>query len=181
MTWSHQEAGGMAAIRKLSSGSDEVGEVFAVGEAIYRGIFPGHADQVQAVLERCARHDLFSRGLIGTRVANDPFPHLGYELVLQHDPVRSISYPHEWSPVMFHDAALFLVDLEMALASCGLILKDPHLYNVAFDRGRPLYLDFASVIPMDQLPSQEYLKLPRAQTLLKVIAVRLIPHELFAA
>lgn len=86
-----------------------------------------------------------------------------YDLVLEHEKAPFISYPHEWSALMLKDAALFHLDLFRQLAPYGLTIKDMHPQNVVFDGARPVFVDFASLIPLDDLTSQQYLE-PAART-----------------
>jgi SAM-dependent methyltransferase len=139
-------------------GFDTAGEVFVSGERILRGIYAGDAEAVRAVLSRCERDDLFSRGIVSTReLAENPHPELGYETVLEHERVPFVSYPHEWPASMLRDAALFHIDLFQELGERGLTLKDWHPYNVLFDGAAPRFVDFTSIIPLGALTSQSHL------------------------
>jgi SAM-dependent methyltransferase len=144
------------------TGFDSDGESFRSGKRILRGIYPGHADRVRQVLGICASNDLFSRGIIGTsELASNPFPELGYEMVLEHERVEFVTYPHEWSASMFRDAALFHVDLFEQLSSHGLTLKDWHPYNVLFRGTKPVFVDFTSIVPIGSLESEAHLSINR--------------------
>src|SRR4029079_18055617 len=68
------------------------------------------------------------------------------------------TYPHEWAASMLKDAALLHVQLFLDLGARGLTLKDWHPYNILFEGTTPRFIDFTSIIPIEELPSQAYLK-----------------------
>lgn len=80
----------------------------------------------------------------------------GYAFVVRHRDVPFPSYPIEWSPTMFRDAALVYLRLVERLLPLGLTLKDVHPWNLLFDFSRPVYVDLTSVTPLDRgLPAPE--------------------------
>jgi hypothetical protein len=80
----------------------------------------------------------------------------GYEVVVRHRDVPFPSYPIEWSPTMFRDAALVYLRLLERLRRLGLTLKDVHPWNLLFDFSRPVYVDLTSITSLDQgLPAPE--------------------------
>src|SRR5688500_4898470 len=92
-------------VRRLV-GFDTAGEPFVSGDRVLRGIYRGNADTVRRVLRTCEKHDLFSHGIVATReLAENPHPELAYEMVLEHERIPFVSYPHEWSASMFKEAA----------------------------------------------------------------------------
>jgi hypothetical protein len=140
-------------------GFDDQGEAFIQDGRVFRGIYPGSGKQVSYVLDRCTRGDVFSRGVIAThRAAVDPRPELGYELVLEHERVPFVSFPHEWPASMLRDAALFHTRLFLDLVDSGLTLKDWHPYNILFDGTEPKFVDFTSLVLQADLLETEYLK-----------------------
>lgn len=139
-------------------GFDTAGEAFISGDRILRGIYPGDAEAVREILRRCERDDLFNRGIIFTReLPDNPHPELGYETVLEHERIPFVSYAHEWPASMLRDAALFHLRLFEELGQRGLTLKDWHPYNVLFDGTTPRFVDFTSIIPIDELRRQPHL------------------------
>lgn len=144
-------------------GFDTAGEVFVSGDRILRGIYPGDAEAVRDILGRCERDDLFKRGIVRTReLAENPHPELPYETVLEHERVPFVSYPHEWPALMLRDAALFHISLFEELGERGLTLKDWHPYNVLFNGVSPTFVDFTSIIPVEELGDQAHLSRPPA-------------------
>ncbi len=144
------------------AGFDRQGEPFLSGDRVLRGIYAGNAESVRQVLSICEAADLFSHGVVRTReLLQNPYPELGYETVLEHERVRFVTYPHEWSASMVKEAALFHVDLFERLNRHGLTLKDWHPYNILFDGPRPVFVDFTSIIPIGTLAAQPHLSANR--------------------
>lgn len=139
-------------------GFDSAGEPFISGDRILRGIYPGCGDLVRRVLRICEQNDLFTHGIVATRELDEnPHPELGYEMVLEHERIPFVSYPHEWSASMFKEAALLHGALYERLEEHGLTLKDWHPLNILFSGTKPVFVDFTSIIPVDHLPSQSHL------------------------
>ena len=138
---------------------DAQGQVFLDSNRVLRGIFPDQGDQCRRVLETVTRNDLFRLGIVRTTIATDAdLPGGPYDLVLEHERVPFVSYPHEWPASMLKDAALFHLELFLKLAPYGLTLKDMHPLNVVFDGARPIFVDFTSIIPAGALASEGYLR-----------------------
>ena len=64
--------------------------------------------------------------------------------VIQPERVGFISYPYEWSFSQLKDAALLTLRLQKAALRHGMSLKDATPYNVAFAKGRPVWIDTLS-------------------------------------
>ncbi len=140
-------------------GFDTAGEPFVSGDRVLRGIYPGSAKTVRRVLHTCEKHNLFSHGIVATReLAENPHPELAYEIVLEHERIPFVSYPHEWSASMFKEAALLHIALYERLEEHGLTLKDWHPQNILFSATRPVFVDFTSIIPVEELPDQQHLR-----------------------
>ena len=143
----------------LLQGFDPLGEVFSYKGRILRGVFEGQGRRVLSVYRTCQHAGLFNAGLIPTTVCpNGDWTHMGYDVVLEHQPVHFVTYAFEWPPSMFQDAALFQLQLTLTLLHHELLLKDCGVTtNVAFDGIRPKYIDFLSIIPKEDLVKQTWL------------------------
>jgi SAM-dependent methyltransferase len=143
-------------------GFDTGGEVFLSNNRVFRGIYPGKSDLYRKVLHICKTHDLFQFGIVSTRELNsNPHPELPYDLVLEHEHIPFISYPHEWPGSMLKDAAIFHINLYAELGKRGLTIKDWHPYNILFKGVVPIFVDFSSIVPMGNLQNEAYLTPPR--------------------
>jgi SAM-dependent methyltransferase len=140
-------------------GFDTAGEPFLSEGRVIRGIYKGNAALVRRVLDICEKNHLFSRGVVATRELKDnPHPELDNEMLLEHERIPFVTFPHEWSASMFKEAALFHIELFQELEKHGLTLKDWHPQNILFSGTRPVFVDFTSIIPVEELTKQEYLK-----------------------
>lgn len=64
---------------------------------------------------------------------------------LEHEPLGFQSYPWEWSFEQRRQAALATLELQTACLSRGLILKDGTALNLAWHRGRMVWIDATSL------------------------------------
>jgi hypothetical protein len=127
--------------------ADPAGRLFWWDGGLYRGLRADSAALFRRLLYDGTLQRLTDEGLLidtwPTDLSID-----GYQMVVRHRMVPFASYPEEWCPAMLKDAALTLLDLLVELARCGLTLKDAHPWNLLFDRGRPVYVDLASITPL---------------------------------
>jgi hypothetical protein len=128
--------------------ADPYGRVFLWEDQLYRGIYPTAEPFFRALAENGIISNLVEqRLLVNTELT--PFASNEFPLVFRHELVPFASYPQEWCPLMFQDAALAIVDLAIELAHAGLVLKDGHPWNVIFDACKPVYIDLGSITPED--------------------------------
>jgi SAM-dependent methyltransferase len=128
--------------------ADRKGRLFESNGHIFRGIPLSYSSFYSDVLTASNINRLFSLGLVSTERSNVTIPE--YPLVLKHQRVDFITYWPEWPSLMLRDAALMVCDLNIELIrqSCGIL--DCHPWNVLFDFGRPVFVDFPAVIPLDE-------------------------------
>jgi len=128
--------------------ADPGGRLFFWGDQLYRGIRSAQAPFFRELFENGIISNLVKKGLlIETDLTHFTFNE--YAMVVHHRSVPFASYPQEWCPPMFKDAALAIVDLAIELANGGLTLKDAHPWNVLFDECKPVYVDLGSIAPLD--------------------------------
>lgn len=145
-------------IQKLSSGSDDAGEVLALGTRLFRGVFASHSEKFIKIFEIVSQNNLFDKGIIRTKIVPNPFPNLPYGMVFEHERIPFVSYPHEWSNSMFKDVLVKQLELVIELAQYGLTLKDLHPFNWAFANTEPVFFDFLSIVFHEEIASQYYVK-----------------------
>jgi len=68
----------------------------------------------------------------------------GMESYLEHPRLPFVGYPHEWSATMLAEAGRLTLDLQCDLLPLGVELKDATAFNVLFQRGRPVFVDWGS-------------------------------------
>lgn len=135
-----------AEIQFSSLSLTDEGRVFRWNGKLYRGIQAEHSKAV---------HQLFTSGLIDALVKEGVFVPSwiadctidGFELLVEHEIVDVVSYPHEWSFSMLKDAALVVLKVNEIANEFGYQTKDCHGYNVLFVGERPVYIDLGSFIP----------------------------------
>ncbi len=142
---------------------DRQGSVYIEDHAVYRVIPFSHVASVTEVLEIVAGSVV---GVIDTSVPCEDALPPGIEipngsLTLKHRRVVGISYPHEWCAKMLQDAAVFHLDLSETLFQRGLMLKDAHPWNVLFEKGSPVFVDFTSLVTTESLFAEDYLNANR--------------------
>jgi len=139
-------------------GFDTAGELFVHDEKILRGIYPEYETLYRNILETCEKNQFSTLGIVKTWEFNGTLSQdENFNLVLEHERIPFITYPHEWPATMLKDAALFHIGLFIQLEKYGLILKDWHPYNILFKNTDPVFIDFLSIIPIDALKNVDYL------------------------
>lgn len=151
-------------LRQVIHGVDLAGQVCLEGDRVFRIVRTEGAPVVRRIIAEDLFETLQSYGVVRTWVNRND----ASGLVLEHQRVPFVTHPAEWTPQMVREAARFLVDLNLNLYRHGLMLKDPHLLNVTFERGRPVFLDFGSIVDFDRWLSKAWLKGFRASVLTAV-------------
>lgn len=128
-----------------SSGEDTAGKTFHWDSRFFRGISGSHDKLYTGILNSPIAEELFRLGLVHTAIAKERFEN--FRTVLEHDKIPIVSYPTEWCPLMLKEAALLTCDIETCLVKNGYALKDAHPWNVLFQRGMPVFVDFGSIVP----------------------------------
>ena len=139
---------------KRLSFRDPAGCVYASGHRIFRKLSkPYDADVVRFIegdmFRRCSEARVFP----ATRVVPiEEWPSdiasEGIGAVLEHERIAFPVHAHEWTPGMLFDAGCLTLDLAEEALSEGWILKDATPWNVLFSKGRPIYCDLASFVPL---------------------------------
>lgn len=134
--------------------------VFFWNNEVFRAISSDSEALYKKILSSEIAEELFNAGLVKTEIANISLE--GYNLVLNHERIPVVSYPTEWCGSMLKDAALLTLDLSIALAKRDLELQDAHPWNILFNRSRPFFIDFGSIIPAKQVngwrPFKEFIR-----------------------
>jgi 2-polyprenyl-3-methyl-5-hydroxy-6-metoxy-1,4-benzoquinol methylase len=128
-------------------GIDKHARLFKYGDTILRAIHPNFTEYYNNILSKKIIYNLIADNiLIPTEISSLKID--GYDLVLKHPILPIVSYPFEWTPSMFKDAALNILKLNVALAKHGLCTQDAHPWNVLFDGPYPKFVDFTSIIDL---------------------------------
>jgi hypothetical protein len=80
----------------------------------------------------------------------------GQRLVLEHQPILFM-HPSNWTPKHLLKACELTIKLNLKLREHNLILKDMLPENILFENFEPIFIDFASIVREDSLPSLGWL------------------------
>jgi hypothetical protein len=127
------------------SAVDPAGLVFHYDGRVFRAISRSSASLYRDLLTSDFIGDLFDAGLVETWIADVELE--GFELVLEHRRVPVLSCWTEWCSSMVQDATIAVCRLNLELAKHGLVTKDVQPGNVQFVDGRPVWIDFGSIVP----------------------------------
>jgi ribosomal protein L11 methylase PrmA len=125
---------------------DPSGFIFTRGGVLYRQI----NDAARADYERLMTSGLYEKlAAAGELVSHEEVdPSLSPDghafRVIRPERVAFISYPYEWCFSQLKDAALLTLRLQKAAMALEMSLKDATPYNVAFSKGRPIWIDTLS-------------------------------------
>ncbi|MCA9039651.1 MAG: hypothetical protein KDA65_04810 [Planctomycetaceae bacterium] len=84
-------------------------------------------------------------------------------LVLKHRRIPFLSYPYEWCSAAFKAATIRFLELNIHLASEGLATTDVHPWNIVFEGTTPLFVDYGSFVPLEQIHRADFINQFRSQ------------------
>jgi len=131
----------------LSGGMDPTGSVYEQDGSIYRSINPEFISFFRSLLNNKTIQKMIGREFVDTSIATED--NINGTLLLKHQKISPTNYSYEWSSEMLHDAARFSLQICLDLLEEDLILKDATPWNVVFNAGNPVFVDFASIMPVD--------------------------------
>jgi SAM-dependent methyltransferase len=127
---------------------DPNGRLFVWEGEHFRGIHPASADLVRGLLNNSRVQRFISDGsLVGTEISKHTLD--GFALVLKHETIWPRTYCVEWPPEMLRDAGALTLELCRELLKDGLTLQDAYPWNVLFRKGKPVFVDFGSIVPAE--------------------------------
>lgn len=126
---------------------DPAGFVFHYDGRIFRAISASSADLYRELLTSDFISDLFAAGLVETWIADVELE--GFGLVVEHRTIPVLSSWTEWCSSMIRDATAIVCRLNLELAKHDLVTKDVQPGNVQFVDGRPVWIDFGSIVPIN--------------------------------
>jgi hypothetical protein len=142
-----------AARPHAASYRDPCGFVFARNGELYRQINEAGRSDYDRLLASGLYDRLVKAGSLVAHEEADPglSPDGRAYRVIRPERVKFISYPYEWCFSQLKDAALLTLRLQKMAIGHGMVLKDATPYNVAFSKGRAVWIDTLSfeVLPPD--------------------------------
>ena len=129
-----------------SSYRDRDGYIFKHQEKYYRCIKASYNDHYQQLMQSGLYNRLVEKRwlLSHTEITE------GFELsetcskVILPQQISLITYPYEWSFLMWQDAALLTLQIAREAVENGMILKDATPFNIQFVNGSPIFIDTLS-------------------------------------
>jgi ribosomal protein L11 methylase PrmA len=140
--------------RDPASYRDPGGHVHFVDNKVYRSVLPPGVAQYRAArdsgfLERATAAGRLIEGReVDPTILAQEAPDAVH--VLEHPHLDFISYPYCWSFGGLQAAALLTLDLHLDALDSGLTLSDASAYNIQFVGPRPLFIDYLSVIRLEE-------------------------------
>ena len=137
---------------------DPEGRLYRDGDRILREIYPQSAASALAwIRSPLARRWMEQRRMSPTQILASES---GQPALLEHELIFFVSYPWEWTPSQWMDAASLTLDLCEEAVENGYILKDATPLNILFSGPRPIFVD---VLSFEQRDPQSPLWMAYAQ------------------
>ena len=122
---------------------DPMGFLFTYDGRIFRAIYNSEKANVLYLFESGAIEELNKTKLIPyTKISDIQLE--GFDLVLEHERIKTVTYSTEWSFEMLKEAAGVIIEVNNILFKYGYETKDAHNHNVVFDKYVPKYVDIGS-------------------------------------
>ena len=115
--------------------------LFSWNGNLYRAIHASAIAQFEQFFSAGIADELMEKRLI-VETDIEPRSLEGYNMVLRHRRIPFVTYCFEWPAEALRDAAIALIDLNIALAKHGLATQDAHPWNILFDGPRPVFVDY---------------------------------------
>lgn len=125
--------------------------LFTDNNMVFRYISAEFAEQAQTLYKSGLIDSLVRKGLLqpGTLRETDI---IDYPLVIEHPFIHRLSYPFEWPALVLKEVALAILEIEEIANGYGYTLCDPGPFNVVIQNGNPVYLDYDSLVPIEETP-----------------------------
>lgn len=136
-------------LERVGMGIDKHGLLYKGEKSMLRLINNEYSSFYAEIAKSPVVEKLVNQGVLvqsRTVMANVP----GYEIAIEHPIISPVSYPFEWTPNMFKDAALTILRLNRELVCEGLCTQDAHPWNVMFDGVTPKFVDFTSIVRLEE-------------------------------
>lgn len=129
---------------------DPHGFVFHYKDAVYRCVYPASVPLFKQLIESDLYNELVEKHhLVNTDISDMVIKEHPDAMVLSHEKIWPLSYPVEWAPSMWYDAARATLELAITLTEHDLMLQDAYPWNVLFKGSQPVFVDFTSISSVD--------------------------------
>lgn len=121
---------------------DPEGRLYREGDRILREVYPDYASSALTRIQSpLVQRWIQQRRMIPTQVLS---AESGQSAVLEHERIFFPTYPWEWTPGQWVEAASLTLDLCEEGIDGGFILKDATPLNILFSGPRPIFVDVLS-------------------------------------
>lgn len=126
---------------------DDIGNVVLdpLSKRVYRIIQKEKISDTKEIIELYNNNPIIQKFVVQTQMMHDK-KIIDNEFVLEHKYLPYVTRIYEWNNQQIKDCAYFCLDFLKELINCGFTLKDIHSYNVAFNEGNFIWIDFGSII-----------------------------------
>ncbi len=124
-----------------SSFRDPAGRVMRLQGVLFRSVTPAGLADYRLFTNSGLAEELVEKQLLV------PFREAGLhgeDLLLQPEELPFVSYPYEWCFGQLRDAAILTIRIALASLNKGMILKDASAFNVAWHKGKAIFIDHGS-------------------------------------
>ncbi|MBY3515009.1 class I SAM-dependent methyltransferase [Rhizobium laguerreae] len=133
-------------VRVAGSFRDPAGYVFRRGDSFFRAVTLHGAADYNATRASGILKWLSDDGRL-VRILDEQPSSDGNATILEVERLPWITHPYEWSFQLLKTAALFHLDLHLALLERKFTLSDATAYNVQFVGTNPIFIDHLSIRP----------------------------------
>lgn len=129
------------------SNNDPIGRLFHWKSGIYRGIYPSKTEKIRDLFASGCLEELIRRGLFPQSRLTE-YSLEGFGLVVEHENIPFVTYPHEWTFDMLREAALAVLEVIEISARFRWTVTDFNVRNVLFNSNHPMYVDLGGFCPL---------------------------------
>lgn len=126
-------------------GVDPCGRIFRWDGKLFRAISVESKKKIEDLFRSGLLDELSSRNLMPASRLTD-FDIEGYGLVVEHQEIKPVIYPFEWTFSMLKDAALTVLEVNRVAKKYGYTTIDCHPYNICFNNCNPQFVDLGSFV-----------------------------------
>lgn len=132
---------------------DPTGRVFLRKGRFFRAVYEQKVGFLRSLFDKGIIDELYNKDLICKFTIREDMAVEGFSLVIEQEASDFEPQPELWNRVLYRDAALTFVDINLCLNKYGLGLIDCHPGNMGqFNNAKPKWFDLGSIAPItDQM------------------------------
>jgi hypothetical protein len=139
------------------AGNDDMAEVYYEDGVVRRKYNRSSSENGKRIFDIVSDIGIHDLGLVGTKISQS-----AEHLELEHDQI-TFARPENWTITQFICVCKFTLNLNKKLLSHGLVLKDMLPENVLFLNSKPVFVDFPSIVFLEQMQSLDWLIVARGK------------------